>query len=246
MKEDKKIIAMLFAAGLGTRLKPFTDNHPKALAIVNNKTLLQLNIEYLQKFGIKKVVVNVHHFADQMIQMIKENDGWGSEVMISDETNNVLETGGGLLKAAPFFCDYENIVLMNVDILTNLNLNKMLATHQASNALVTLAVSNRLTNRYFLFDQQNKLCGWMNRATNEVKGAECFDATQHQKLAFSGIHVIQNKLLSLINKTGKFSLVDVYLDLMKTNFIVAYNHSDDLFIDVGKPESLLAAAEMFK
>ena len=246
MKEDKSMIAMLFAAGLGTRLKPFTDVHPKALAVVNNKTLLQHNIEYLQQFGIRKVVVNVHHFADQINAIIKENNGWGSEVLISDETNEVLDTGGGLLKAAPFFCGYENIVLMNVDILTNLNLSKMLAAHKASNALATLAVTKRNTSRYFLFNQQNQLCGWMNATTNEVKGVEHFDEKLHEKLAFSGIHIIQTKMLSLINKTGKFSLVDVYLDLMKTKFIAAYDHSDDLFIDVGKPDSLLTAATMFK
>ena len=246
MKEDKSMIAMLFAAGLGTRLKPFTDVHPKALAVVNNKTLLQHNIEYLQQFGIRKVVVNVHHFADQIKAIIKENNGWGSEVLISDETNEVLETGGGLLKAAPFFIGYENIVLMNVDILTNLNLDKMLAAHKASNAIATLAVTKRNTSRYFLFNQQNQLCGWMNAATNEVKGVEHFDAKLHQQLAFSGMHIVQTKLLSLMNKTRKFSLVDVYLELMKINSIVAYDHSDDLFIDVGKPESLLAAATMFK
>lgn len=246
MKEDKEMIAMLFAAGFGTRLKPFTDKHPKALATVNNKTILQHNIEYLQQFGIKKIVVNVHHFADQIIKIVEQNKGWGSEVIISNETNEILDTGGGLLKAAPFFVGNENIVLMNVDILTNLNLSKMLATHKASNAIATLAVTKRNTSRYFLFNQQNQLCGWMNAATNEVKGVEHFNEKLHEKLAFSGIHIIQTKMLSLINKTGKFSLVDVYLDLMKTNSIAAYDHSDDLFIDVGKPDSLLTAATMFK
>lgn len=246
MKEDKSMIAMLFAAGLGTRLKPFTDVHPKALAVVNNKTLLQHNIEYLQKFGVKKVVINVHHFADQIVKAIDENKGWGSEIIISDESNEVLETGGGLLKAATFFYGYKNIVLMNVDVLTNLNLDEMIENHISSNALATLAVSKRTTSRYFIFNQQNQLCGWMNATTNEVKGVEHFDEKLHEKLAFSGIHIIQTKMLSLINKTGKFSLVDVYLDLMKTKFIAAYDHSDDLFIDVGKPDSLLTAATMFK
>ena len=246
MKEEKKIIAMLFAAGLGTRLKPFTDKHPKALAQVNGKTLLQHNIEYLQQFGIRKVVVNVHHFADQIIKIIEENNGWGSEVLISDESNEVLETGGGLLKAAPFFKEFENIILMNVDILTNLKLDKMMSNHSSSKALVTLAVTKRDTSRYFIFNQQNELCGWMNTKTNEIKGVEYFDETKQKKLAFSGIHIIQQKMLSLIKQTGKFSLVDVYLDLMKTQSIKAFDHSDDLLIDVGKPESLSLAATMFK
>jgi N-acetyl-alpha-D-muramate 1-phosphate uridylyltransferase len=246
MKENKETIAMLFAAGLGTRLKPFTDKHPKALAVVNSKTLLQLNIEYLQQFGITKVVVNVHHFADQIIKIIQENKGWGSEVMISDETNEVLETGGGLLKAAPFFNGYENVVLMNVDILTNLNLNEMLANHHSTNALATLAVTKRNTSRYFLFNHENNLCGWMNTTTNEVKGIAAFDVNEHQQFAFSGIHIIKTKMLSSINRVGKFSLVDVYLDLMKTNTIKAFNHTGDLIIDVGKPESLELAATLFK
>ena len=238
--------AMLFAAGLGTRLKPFTNEHPKALAQVNGKTLLQHNIQYLQSFGINKVVVNVHHFANQIIDIINENNAWGSNVLISDETNQVLETGGGLLKAIPLFGDAENIVVMNVDILTSLNIDKMFQQHINTNAMATLAVSNRTTSRNFVFNMDKKLCGWMNTATNELKGIECFDEKQHTKLAFSGIHIINKKILSLIKQRGKFSMVDVYLDLMKTNDIIAFNHFTDKFIDVGKPESIAIAEGMFK
>jgi NDP-sugar pyrophosphorylase family protein len=237
---------MLFAAGLGTRLKPFTNEHPKALAQVNGKTLLQHNIQYLQSFGINKVVVNVHHFANQIIDIINENNAWGSNVLISDETNQVLETGGGLLKAIPLFGDAENIVVMNVDILTSLNIDKMFQQHINTNAMATLAVSNRTTPRNFVFNMDKKLCGWMNTATNELKGIECFDEKQHTKLAFSGIHIINKKILSLIKQRGKFSMVDVYLDLMKTNDIIAFNHFTDKFIDVGKPESIAIAEGMFK
>ena len=246
MKEDKEMIAMLFAAGLGTRLKPFTDKRPKAMTEINGKTLLQHNIEYLQKFGVKKVVINVHHFADQIVKAIDENKGWGSEIIISDESNEVLETGGGLLKAATFFYGYKNIVLMNVDVLTNLNLDEMIENHISSNALATLAVSKRTTSRYFIFNKQNELCGWMNTNTNEKKGVENFDSEKHQQLAFSGIHIIQTKMLSFIKRVGKFSLVDVYLDLMKAHTIKAFDHSNDIFIDVGKPESLAIAAKLFK
>ncbi len=238
--------AILFAAGLGTRLKPFTNKHPKALAQVNGRTLLQHNIQYLQSFGINKVVVNVHHFANQINDIVNENNGWGSEIIISDETSEVLETGGGLVKAIPLFGDAENIVVMNVDILTDLNIEQMFQQHTSTNALATLAVTNRTTSRYFVFNNQNKLCGWMNTKTNELKGIECFDETQHTKLAFSGIHIINKKLFSLITQQGKFSMVDVYLGLMKTNDIVAFNHSQDKFIDVGKPESIAIAEAMFQ
>jgi len=238
--------AMLFAAGLGTRLKPFTNMHPKALAQVNGKTLLQHNIQYLQSFGINKVVVNVHHFANQIIDIVKENNGWGSDIIISDETSEVLETGGGLQKAVPLFGDSENILIMNVDILTNLNIEQMFQEHITTNALGTLAVTNRITSRYFVFNNQNKLCGWMNTKTNELKGIVNFDESQHIKLAFSGIHIINKKIFSLIHHQGKFSMVDVYLDLMKSNDIIAFNHSQDKFIDVGKPENITIAEGMFK
>lgn len=238
--------AMLFAAGLGTRLKPFTNEHPKALAQVNGKTLLQHNIQYLQRFGINRVVVNVHHFANQIIDIVNENKGWGSEVVISDETSEVLETGGGLMKAIPLFGDAENIIIMNVDILTNLNIDQMFQQHISTNALATLAVTNRTTSRYFIFNNESKLCGWMNTKTNELRCIKNFDEKIHTKLAFSGIHIINKKIFSLIKQQGKFSMVDVYLDLMKTNGIIAFNHSKDKFIDVGKPESITIAEKMFE
>ena len=155
--------AMIMAAGLGTRLKPFTDKHPKALAIVNNKTLLQRNIEYLAKFGIVDVIVNVHHFAQQVKKIIKENDGFGSNITISDESDAILETGGGLKKAEWFFNKRNHpFVVMNVDVLTDMNLDEMIAAHNNLQPLATLAVSTRKTTRYFLFDDMPNLCGWKN------------------------------------------------------------------------------------
>ena len=149
--------AMLFAAGLGTRLKPWTDHHPKALALVNGKSLLQRNIEYLQQFGINEVIVNVHHFADQIIDAITQNEGWGSRITISDETDAVLETGGGLKKAAWYFEAEKDFVVMNVDILTDMRLDDMIRRHEAEQPLATLAVSDRTTSRYFLFDAASKV-----------------------------------------------------------------------------------------
>src|SRR5258708_2204288 len=150
--------AMILAAGLGTRFKPWTDEHPKALAPVNGKPLLQRNIEYLQHFGIRDVVVNVHHFADQIVEALDVNKGWGSRYTLSDETAEVLETGGGLKKARPLL-DGGPFVLMNVDILTDMDLAAMIVDHFRRRPLATLAVTDRSTSRYFLFNEEDELCG---------------------------------------------------------------------------------------
>jgi NDP-sugar pyrophosphorylase family protein len=237
--------AMILAAGLGTRLKPFTDTHPKALAIVNGKTLLQRNIEYLESFGIKDVIVNVHHFADQIIDVIKKNNGFECNITFSDETNEVLETGGGIKKAAWFFeKDESPFVVMNVDILTDMNLKEMVLQHYKYDSLATLAVTSRKTSRYFLFDEENHLCGWENEKTGEKKISR--KSEKYFQKAFSGIHVISPKIFPLIKMEGKFSMVDVYLELAETEVITAFDHSNSKFIDVGKPASILKAEEMFE
>ncbi|MCW3079349.1 sugar phosphate nucleotidyltransferase [Segetibacter sp.] len=236
--------AMILAAGIGSRLKPWTDSHPKALALVNGKSLLQRNVEYLQRYGIKDVVINVHHFAEQIVEAINKNNGWGSNITISDETAKVLETGGGLLKAADYLQDRNPIVLMNVDILTELNLVAMIGYHQEKKPLATLATTNRSTSRYFLFDEGNNLCGWRNVSTGEEKLAEALKGNETQK-AFTGIHIIEPRMLSLITQQGKFSMVDVYLDLMKQHTIKSFDHSEARMIDVGKPESIAKAEVMF-
>ena len=238
---------MILAAGLGTRLKPFTDKHPKALALVNGKSLLQRNIEYLQQIGITELLINVHHFADQIIDAVTANNGWGSSITISDETDAVLETGGGLKKAAWYFKNETSFVLLNADILTNLDLQTVIDTHTSTGALATLAVSIRNSSRYFLFDAAGKLCGWKNQNTGEYKPAHLNDSnTEHlQAKAFSGIQVIDTRLLSLMQRAGKFSMVDVYLDLCATQNIMAYDHTGAILLDVGKPESLELAATLF-
>ncbi len=247
MSDSKKLnTAMILAAGLGTRLKPWTDKHPKALALVNGKSLLQLNVEYLMSYGITKIIINIHHFPEQIINLVETYNGWGAEIIFSDESKEVLETGGGFKKAIPFFKNEENILLMNVDVLTSLNIDEMFEFHNQQNAVATLAVTKRITSRYFVFDNQKNLCGWLNSATNTVKGIEEFNNELHCRLAFSGIHIINNKLFSLVEFDGKFTMVDVYLNLMNSNKIVAYNHSDDKFLDVGKPESILLAEQMFR
>jgi NDP-sugar pyrophosphorylase family protein len=235
--------AMLFAAGLGTRLKPFTDKHPKALAEVNGKTLLELNIRYLQRFGIEDVIVNVHHFADQIEQVINDNSGFGSWVTISDEREEVLETGGGLKKAAHYFEHEEHFVIMNVDVLTSLNLSAMIDVHKASDAMATLAVMKRESSRQLLFDEHMMLCGWTNNNTGEQKIVR--EVLEMQPRAFSGIQVLSHSMLDIPFK-GKFSIIDLYLHNARENIIRGYDHSGNIFIDVGKPESLEQAAYLFE
>ena len=232
---------MILAAGLGSRLKPFTESHPKALLPINGKTLLQRNIEYLQLFKVKDIIVNVHHFAEQIKDAIQQNKGWGSNIFISDETDLVLETGGGLKKAAIFLADSkESFILMNADILTDLNINDITTLHQESNVLATLAVTNRSTSRYLLFDENNILCGWLNEKTGEQKG------TLGKKKAFSGIHIISPQIFKYIKEEGKFSMIDLYLRLAAEGFkINCYDHSEGKLLDVGKPEAIAIAEKIF-
>lgn len=234
---------MIFAAGLGTRFKPWTDAHPKALAPVLGKSLLQHNVEYLMRYGISEIVVNVHHFAGQVVQSIEQANGWGATIHISDETEAVLETGGGLAKAAPWLRD-STFAVINVDILTDLDLGAMIAQHQQLKPLATLAVSNRQTSRYFLFDHLHNLCGWRNTQS----GAERISRTTVDAIpkAFSGIHIIEPAIFSLITETGKFSMVDLYLRLASTEVIKSFDHSGSKFIDVGKPEAVAMAEAMFR
>jgi N-acetyl-alpha-D-muramate 1-phosphate uridylyltransferase len=235
--------AMILAAGLGSRLKPWTDAHPKALAMVNGKSLLQRNIEYLQQHNIYDVVVNVHHFAEQIINEVNNNNGWGSKVVISDETDEVLETGGGLLKAAPLLQDANTFVLMNADILTTLNLSNIIETHKNNKAISTLAIAERESSRGLLFDNNLQLCGWQNNKTGEQKIP--VDKQNLKAFAFSGIQVLSNNIFYKIPFAGKFSLIDVYLALCPTEVIIGYNHSQDNVLDVGKPESLSLAQTLF-
>ena len=235
--------AMIFAAGLGTRFKPWTDNHPKALALVNNKSLLQRNIEYLQEYGIKEVVVNVHHFADQIIDAVRLNNGWGSHIIISDERDEVLETGGGLLKAKELLKSDEPFITLNADILTDLSISDLLSYHKKNNALIAFGISNRTSSRNFLFDDNNRLCGWENNVTGEKKISIVKD---HLKpMAYSCVAVFDPTIFELIPQQGKFSLTETYLSLAADHLILGYEHTGDRFIDVGKPESVAKAELLF-
>ncbi len=235
--------AMIFAAGLGTRFKPWTDTHPKALAIVNGKSLLQRNIEYLQQFDIRDVIVNVHHFADQIKNVINENYGWGSNITISDESDELLDTGGGLMKAKDFLKEAP-FVTINADILTNLDIFQFEDFHQRSDALISLAVTNRETSRNLLFNANDRLCGWRNITTKEEKIV--IDMHPLHEMAYSCVAIFQPEVFDIIRQQGKFSLTETYLDLADGNMILGYDHSGDDFVDVGKPQSVERAEMIFK
>jgi NDP-sugar pyrophosphorylase family protein len=234
---------MIFAAGLGTRFKPWTDEHPKALAMIHNKSLLQRNIEYLQLYGITDVVVNVHHFADQIIEAVEKTKGWGSNIIISDERDEVLETGGGLLKAKDFLKTEDAFITLNADVLTNLSIHKLLSFHKQNNALISLGISNRISSRSFLFNANNRLCGWENNVTGEKKIV--FNHSPLHAMAYTCVAVFEPQVFDYITQSGKFSLTDTYLKLAPHHLIQGMDHSGDLFIDVGKPESVAIAEKMF-
>ncbi len=235
--------AMIFAAGLGTRFKPWTDKHPKALAIVNGKSLLQRNVEYLQQYGIKDVIVNVHHFADQIIDVIDKSNGWGSNIIISDETDEVLETGGGLLKAKGLFKPGERFITCNADFLTDLDINKLIEFHEQKKSLITFAVTNRKTSRYLLFDEDYRLCGWRNVNTGQDRIS--ISKNNYIEKAYSCVVVFEYDIFKLIPFSGKFSVIDVYLALAANYPIYGYDHSGDRLVDVGKPESIAIAESLF-
>lgn len=235
--------ALIFAAGKGTRLKPFTDNHPKALAVVNNVPLLERNIKFLQNYGINNFVINVHHFGEQIIDFLQENENFGAKIEISDEKNELLETGGGLVFAKKYLENEENFLIMNADILTDLNITEFVKFHLSHQNVATLAVSDRVSSRKLMFNEDMILKGWVNKTTGETKLSE-FNKN-FKELAFSGIHCVNSSIFDKIKRTGKFSIMEEYLDLMFENNIQGFQHNAKL-IDVGRPESVVEAEIYFK
>lgn len=235
--------AMIFAAGMGTRLQPFTDNHPKALAQVNGVPLLERNIKYLQSYGINDFVINIHHFGGQILAFLAENDNFGANIEISNESDELLETGGGLLFAKRFLENEKNFLIMNVDILTDLNITNFINIHELKGGMVTLAVSDRESTRKLMFNDKMYLKGWKNLITN--KKTVVGGIFKLRELAFSGVHCVNSEIFTKITRTGKFSIMDEYLDLMKEDIIIGYQHTANL-IDVGKPESVAEAEKLFR
>jgi NDP-sugar pyrophosphorylase family protein len=236
--------AMLFAAGLGTRLGGLTANKPKALVEVNGKPLLYYAIEYLKKYEITDIIINVHHFAEQIINYVKQNNNFDINIEFSDESGRLLETGGGLLKAKHFFADTNCFVVYNTDIYTSLNLNEAILKHKNTNALATLVVRNRKTSRYLLFSDKNVMCGWENTITGEqiVTRKE----KNISKYAFSGVQVLSTDIFELLEskENTKFSITKAYIELSGKNKIVGYVDNSKYWIDAGKPEALSLLANI--
>ena len=233
---------MIFAAGLGTRLAPLTDTLPKALVPLAGKPMLQWLIEKLAANGFDEIIINVHHFAGQVIGFVRLNNSFGLHIEFSDETGQLLETGGGLLKASWFFNDNQPFLVHNVDIISDINLGKMISYHIDNKSIATLAVSRRATSRYFLFDENMLLRGWKNMKTGEEK-IPVKPATNLEPLAFSGVHVVNPEIFSLITETGRFSINDVYLRLCSLYPVKAYLGENNYWFDLGKPQDLSEAAK---
>lgn len=234
---------MILAAGIGTRLRPITNYQPKAMVEVSGMPLLEIAIRRLKYFGCEDIIINVHHFTDTILKFLKKKNNFDINIAISDERDQILETGGGLKKAASFFDD-KPFLLYNTDILSDVDIQKLYDTHLKSDALATLVVRKRETTRYLIFDELNVLHGWMNTKSGEIK------ITSNSKgifkmLAFSGIHVINPEIFSLMaQKEGAFSIIDFYLEVMENHKILGFQHDDGLWLDIGKKESLEKASEI--
>ena len=238
--------AMIFAAGLGSRLKPLTDTRPKALVEVAGKTLLEHTILKLKSSGFDEIVINVYHFAGQIVDFLKRNNNFGVTIHISDETEMLLETGGGIKKAAHFFCN-EPVLIHNVDILSDVDLYQLWQQHIDNNSAATLLVSNRKSSRNLLF-KEGRLAGWKNNNTGEVKSPYAdFDSDKYDAYAFSGIHVISPSLLKYMSEWGsKFSIIDYYLSICDKESILSVVKNDLNLIDVGKIDTLAKAEDFLK
>jgi NDP-sugar pyrophosphorylase family protein len=233
--------AMIFAAGLGTRLRPLTKDRPKALVEVCGKTLLKHCIEMLISNGATRIVINVHHFAEMMKEYIS-NLNYNIDIQISDESQLLLDTGGGLKKAIGLFSGKEPIVIANVDILTNINLRQMMQQHIDSKADATLAIRQRQSSRVLLFDNQMQLGGWQN-----VKTGESIIVSHSKELkpfAFSGIHIMSPSLFNIFPDDEVFPIIPHYLKLAESHKIIGYQHDDDYWFDAGSVEKI-AEAEKF-
>ena len=239
--------AMILAAGLGTRLRPLTNDRPKALVEVAGRTLLEIAIARLREFGVREVIVNEHHFAGMIAEYLRAKNHFGMRIEISEEAS-LLDTGGGLKKAAWFFLGEgpaAPFILHNVDVISEIDLRGMLASHARTQALATLAVQQRRTSRYLLFDEQMRLCG--RRLVEERKTELVAPSPRLQELAFSGIHVISPRLLDVMREEGAFSIIQAYLRLAgEGESIVAHRADGDYWRDLGTPESIARASEDLK
>lgn len=230
--------AIIFSAGLGSRLKPYTNNKPKALVKVLNRPLIEHALLTLQDAGIQDIIINIHHYAEQMIRFFNDYQNTSLNIQLSDESGQLLDTGGGLKQAAWFFDTHQPLLAYNVDILTNLNIPEMVKKHKEEKALATLAVRKRNSSRYLLFNARQHLKGWENTNTQEKILLENGDL--HKK-AFSGIQIISPEIFALLPQKQKFSIIETYLSLCNNHKVVAYEHNDGYWFDVGTPKKLQKA-----
>lgn len=233
--------AMIFAAGLGTRLRPLTDSIPKAMVPVSGVPMLQRVIENCKAHGIDEIVINVHYLPKIITYFLKENKNFGIQIHVSDESEEILETGGGLLKAKHWLEGNEPFLVCNADVLTNLNITDFFAEHRQSRRLATLAVRNRDSSRQLLFDATGRLCGRSNKKTHTLELKYPTDPENISEYAFSGYHIIEPEIFQLVTRSGKFSITDWYLDLCAEQDILAYVHNNDVWIDIGSMEKLQEA-----
>ena len=234
--------AFLPAAGLGTRLRPFTNDRPKALVEVQGRTLLELAIGRLTRLGVSRIVVNVHHYADQVEAFLHSRD-WDTEVRVSDERAQLMDTGGGLKQAASLFAPDEPILIHNVDILSHIDLGMMVRQHIDSMSFATLAASRRDTSRQLLFDSRGQLVGWTNRSNGEYRWSRQ-PVDDCEALAFSGIAIVDPQLLGCLPAaTHPYSIIPAYLDIAKNHRISYFLHTAADWLDVGKTESLNQAQQ---
>jgi N-acetyl-alpha-D-muramate 1-phosphate uridylyltransferase len=238
--------AMIFAAGLGTRLEPFTRHAPKALIPVGGKPMLQRVAEKLAGAGVTTIVINVHHHPEKIREFIGGLNMPGIRFIISDETGLLLDTGGGLKKASSLLAGSEAVFLYNADVLCDIDLRQMLHHHLSKRAMATLAVSDRSSSRYFLWDENGQLGGWRNDGTGESILCEGRPDHSLQALAFSGVHIINPELTGLIREAGVFSINDVYLRLAAIHPVIYFRHDERYWADIGTPEKLQRAREMFE
>ncbi len=242
--------AMILAAGLGTRLRPLTDDRPKALVEVGGRTLLEITLCRLRNFGVRQVIVNVHHFADMIVDYLNANNNFGMSIEVSRE-DHLLDTGGGLKKAAWFLKDSDGpsgnkgpFILHNVDVLSTIDVGQMVQFHAETGALATLAVQARETSRYLLFDEQLQLCG--RRASDQAPEL-VRPAQRVQAWAFSGIHVISPHLLAMMTEEGAFSIINSYLRLAaQGENILAFRADEYYWRDLGRPENVAQAEQDLK
>ncbi len=228
--------AMILAAGRGTRLLPLTAHRPKALLKIQDVPLLQHCIMYFRFFGVKEIIINVHHLADQVTEFLADNDNFGMHIEISHEKDELLDTGGGLMKARWFFGDGKPFFLATSDVITNLNLEQLYHYHLENKPLATLAVKQRPTSRELLFDDHYNLCGWHNKLTGETRWARPVD--HFRQIAFSTIHVIDPALFDLVTEEGAFSMTDLYLRLAGSFVIKGFEHNQSLWYECGRIENL--------